>query len=426
VSTRRWRACSSSRPLQGHEDRSSCPCSRPGACGSPACCGGDAADSGGARAEGAEGVAARLAALGFADADAEAALAAAGGAAGGAVLEACLDWLCMHVPEADLPPAFAPGAAAQRTGCAGATVLQRVCGPAGRPRAAVGPPTFRSPPPRRQRAAHALGAWSRAGAAGRPVGVLHSGLRARPAAPGAAKPSDVAELAAFGYPPAAAAGALAACGSDVDAALVRLFRGLNGGAAAAGAPRREEPGRHACAHRSCGAMREVTCVCLQHPGSHRAHHRRARRRRGRARRRGARAGRGRVGGGAPGARRDLRRRRGLPVGAPHGAAPGGRPDAGRAAAARLRLPRAAARAGPEARRPSAGGCTAAGAAGSAAPADAMCPHSAVRPRPARPGPAAARSQLACYAMAARLDRAAWSPKQTGRGRRAVALRHLCE
>jgi hypothetical protein len=214
---------------------------------------GNAADCGGARAEGAEGIAARLAALGFADADTEAALAAAQGAAGGAALEACLNWLCMHVPEADLPPAFAPGAAPPS---ARDVRLPPFCSACVAPQAVLARQqdrrTFRTPPLRRQRAAHALGAWSCAGAAGRPVGVLHSNLRARPAAPGAARPSDVAELAAFGYPPEAAARALAACGSDVDAALARLFCGLDSGDAAAGAWRREKRGRHA---------HTVLCIC---------------------------------------------------------------------------------------------------------------------------------------------------------------------
>ncbi len=63
------------------------------------------------RAGGADGIAAKLAALGFAADDVGDALAATGtsGVAGGQALEACLDWLCMHLPEADLPPAFGPG-----------------------------------------------------------------------------------------------------------------------------------------------------------------------------------------------------------------------------------------------------------------------------------------------------------------------------
>ncbi|KAK9846310.1 hypothetical protein WJX81_001334 [Elliptochloris bilobata] len=124
-----------------------------------------------------DGVAARLAGLGFAPGDVGDAMAAVAvsGAAGAAALEACLDWLCMHVPEGELPPAFGPGAE------------------------------------------------------GRPVGVLHSTLRGalRPTAPAAAS-GDVTELAAFGYAPAAAAGALAACSGDADAALRRLFRDLVG------------------------------------------------------------------------------------------------------------------------------------------------------------------------------------------------------
>lgn len=57
-------------------------------------------------------MAAKLAGLGFAADDVADALAvaAAAGAANGQALEACLDWLCMHVPEVDLPPAFGPGA----------------------------------------------------------------------------------------------------------------------------------------------------------------------------------------------------------------------------------------------------------------------------------------------------------------------------
>lgn len=57
-------------------------------------------------------MAAQLAGLGFAAADVSEALdaVAAAGAANGGALEACLDWLCMNVPEADLPPAFGPGA----------------------------------------------------------------------------------------------------------------------------------------------------------------------------------------------------------------------------------------------------------------------------------------------------------------------------
>ena len=63
-------------------------------------------------ARSAEDVAVQLAGLGFAAADVGEALAAVSvaGPAGGGALEACLDWLCMHVPEADLPPAFGPGA----------------------------------------------------------------------------------------------------------------------------------------------------------------------------------------------------------------------------------------------------------------------------------------------------------------------------
>lgn len=43
--------------------------------------------------------------LGFTDTDAETAVEAVGQAS----LPACLDWLCLHLPEEDLPPAFAPG-----------------------------------------------------------------------------------------------------------------------------------------------------------------------------------------------------------------------------------------------------------------------------------------------------------------------------
>lgn len=59
----------------------------------------------------ADGIAIKLMALGFAADDVTDALAATGtsGAAGGQALEACLDWLCMHMPEADLPLAFGPG-----------------------------------------------------------------------------------------------------------------------------------------------------------------------------------------------------------------------------------------------------------------------------------------------------------------------------
>lgn len=67
-----------------------------------------------------------------------------------------------------------------------------------------------------------------AGAAGRPVGVLLNMLGSTPARPGTPDAGGVAELAAFGYAPAAAAGALAACGGDVDAALARLFWQLTG------------------------------------------------------------------------------------------------------------------------------------------------------------------------------------------------------
>ena len=74
-----------------------------------------------------------------------------------------------------------------------------------------------------------------AGAEGRPVGVLHSTLRGAPQAPGpAAVKSSIGELAACGYAPAAAAGALAACGGDADAALARLFWQLTGQGARSG------------------------------------------------------------------------------------------------------------------------------------------------------------------------------------------------
>lgn len=59
-------------------------------------------------AGGADGIAAKLTALGFAADDVTDALAATG-TSGGQAVEACLDWLCMHLPEADLPLAFGPG-----------------------------------------------------------------------------------------------------------------------------------------------------------------------------------------------------------------------------------------------------------------------------------------------------------------------------
>lgn len=64
--------------------------------------------------------------------------------------------------------------------------------------------------------------------------MLHSTHRAAPAPPDAADADTVAELAAFGYACTAAAGALAACGGDVDAALGRLFWQLTGLQAASG------------------------------------------------------------------------------------------------------------------------------------------------------------------------------------------------
>ena len=43
--------------------------------------------------------------LGFTEMDAETAVQGVGQPS----LPACLDWLCLHLPEEDLPPAFAPG-----------------------------------------------------------------------------------------------------------------------------------------------------------------------------------------------------------------------------------------------------------------------------------------------------------------------------
>ena len=43
--------------------------------------------------------------LGFTEGDAETAVQGVGQAS----LPACLDWLCLHLPEEDLPPVFAPG-----------------------------------------------------------------------------------------------------------------------------------------------------------------------------------------------------------------------------------------------------------------------------------------------------------------------------
>ena len=50
-------------------------------------------------------IAGELQGLGFSQQDAESALAVVSHPS----LAACLDWLCLHIPEEELPAAFAPG-----------------------------------------------------------------------------------------------------------------------------------------------------------------------------------------------------------------------------------------------------------------------------------------------------------------------------
>jgi ATP-dependent RNA helicase DHX57 len=145
---------------------------------------------GGAAAESAEALVQELAELGFAEAAARRAAAALGGRA---TLADALDWLCLRLPEAELPANFAPGASG-----GAARVI-------------------------------------RAGAA-RPASPADHGDDADDFGTGGDDASlledpSVAELASFGWPPALAAGALAAAGGHAHRALAALSAHLAAAAA---------------------------------------------------------------------------------------------------------------------------------------------------------------------------------------------------
>jgi ATP-dependent RNA helicase DHX57 len=145
---------------------------------------------GGAAAESAEALVQELAALGFAEAAARRSAAALGGRA---TLADALDWLCLRLPEAELPTNFAPGASG-----GAARVI-------------------------------------RAGAA-RPATPADDGDDAEDIGAGGDDASlledpSVAELASFGWPPALAAGALAAAGGHAHRALAALAARLAAAAA---------------------------------------------------------------------------------------------------------------------------------------------------------------------------------------------------
>eukprot|EP00887_Chlorella_sp_A99_P002300 scaffold10.g2300.t1 len=142
---------------------------------------GDAADNAAAA------VLDELVVLGFQASDAEAAVAAAvrsGGGGGG--LGACLDWLCLNLPEEQLPANFAPGAAGKPIG-----IIRRA-------------------------SSSLLGGGSEAGASGAD-GESEPAVAADPA---------VADLMQYGYPAHAAASTLHACGGHVQNALRALFAQL--------------------------------------------------------------------------------------------------------------------------------------------------------------------------------------------------------
>ena len=136
-----------------------------------------------------------LVVLGFYPEDAEAAVQAVGGGSASASLTACLDWLCLNLPEDRLPSNFAPGAAGKPVG------IIRLAGGGG----------GSSVPDGREAAAAAAA-----------VGEDYEEEAAAAADPA------VGELMQYGYPPHAAASALRDCGGHLQNALRQLYAQLAG------------------------------------------------------------------------------------------------------------------------------------------------------------------------------------------------------
>lgn len=234
---------------------------------------------GGEAAEAAAALSEELVLLGFQQADASAAVAAVGAAAaatnggGGGEeapsLSAALDWLCVRLPEDRLPKNFAPG------GWVGGWVCcSVVSAPTGPGRAT---PSERRPPLLFGLARAPPCPAHRAGAAGKPISIIRRGgggggsaaslpsrggsfatgidaaaEAAEEAAAAAEAMEDpaVAELATYGYPPAAAVAALELAGGHVHRALAALHARISAAATGGDAG---EAGEAAAAAAAAGA-----------------------------------------------------------------------------------------------------------------------------------------------------------------------------